>query len=48
MWWVTLEDFDEDTIILVLASSQYREKDYIREPNEFFIEKPYPVSRPEE
>jgi len=45
MWWVVLEEFTSDPIILALASNPYSEKDYLRDPDDFFNEKPYPFSK---
>lgn len=48
LWWVMLEEFSQNSILLVLASSKYLTEDYIREPEAFFHKKPYPVSGPDQ
>lgn len=35
MQWIALTDFSRDTVIMVLASHEYKEDDYIRDPEEF-------------
>lgn len=45
MWWVELEDFSPQAIVLVLASTDYSPDDYIREPESFFHDLPYPISK---
>ncbi|WP_172399766.1 sugar 3,4-ketoisomerase [Geothermobacter hydrogeniphilus] len=47
-WWVELGDYSEAAMTLVMASQNYDEADYIRDPEEFFHAAPYPdpVYRP--
>jgi oxalate decarboxylase/phosphoglucose isomerase-like protein (cupin superfamily) len=47
-WWVELADYTEGAMTLVVASFPFAESDYIRQPEDFFHESPYPdpVSRP--
>ena len=35
MVWVKMTDFQKDTVLLVLCSDLYKEKDYIRDYNDF-------------
>ena len=48
MWWIELGEYIEGTLTLVVASQPYRESDYNRNPEDFFISKifPDPVYRP--
>jgi hypothetical protein len=47
-WWVELGEYDPGTITLVVASTIFQESDYIRDPEDFFCDRPlpHPVSRP--
>jgi hypothetical protein len=48
LWWVEFGEYTDSSLILVVASSPYRESDYIRNPEDFFLAAPFPdpVYRP--
>ena len=48
MWWVELGEYLDNSITLAVASQPFEETDYIRNPERFFDDQPYPdpVSRP--
>ena len=36
-WWRDLDEFEDDSVMLVMASGCYDEQEYIRDPERFFV-----------